>query len=140
LDFCRKAGYRPELAWTCCDHADTLLQRDQPGDQIRAQSLWEEALSISSELGMKPLMERVAGRLEWLAAQPAPQPVYPDGLTQREVEVLRLIAAGKSNQEIAEELIISVRTVASHIANIFYKTKTGNRTAAATYALQHDLV
>jgi ATP/maltotriose-dependent transcriptional regulator MalT len=140
LDFCRKAGYRPELAWTCCDYADTLLQRDQPGDQIRAQSLWEEALAISRELGMKPLMERVAGRLEWLAAQPAPQPVYPDGLTQREVEVLRLIAAGLGNPDIAAELVISLNTVARHVSNIFSKIGAANRAEAATYAYRHGLV
>ena len=51
LAFCRKAGYRPELAWTCCDYADTLLQRNEPGDREKALSLLEESLAISSELG-----------------------------------------------------------------------------------------
>jgi NarL family two-component system response regulator LiaR len=54
--------------------------------------------------------------------------------------VLRLVAAGKSNREIAEELIISVRTVANHVANIMNKTNTANRTEAATYAAQHQLL
>ncbi len=58
LPFCRKAGYNPELAWTCCDYADTLLQRSGDGDRAKAMALLDESLAISSELGMRPLMER----------------------------------------------------------------------------------
>ncbi len=68
LAFCRKAGYRPELAWTCCDYADTLLQRSEPGDREKAMSLLDESLAISSELGMRPLMERVLSRRDILGA------------------------------------------------------------------------
>ncbi len=68
LAFCRKAGYRPELAWTCCDYADTLLQRNEPGDRQKAMSLLDESLAISSDLGMRPLMERVLSRREILKA------------------------------------------------------------------------
>ncbi len=68
LAFCRKAGYRPELAWTCCDYADTLLQRNEPGDREKATPLLNESLAISSELGMRPLMERVLSRREILGA------------------------------------------------------------------------
>ena len=68
LAFCRKAGYRSELAWTCCDYADTLRERDGPGDKAKAASLLDESLAISSELGMRPLMERVLSRREILKA------------------------------------------------------------------------
>ncbi len=68
LTFCRKAGYRPELAWTCCDYADTLLQRNVDGDHAKAVSLLDKSLAISSELGMRPLMERVLSRREILKA------------------------------------------------------------------------
>ncbi len=68
LAFCRKAGYQPELAWTCCDYADTLFQRNQSGDREKAMSLLDESLAISSELGMRPLMERVLSRREILGA------------------------------------------------------------------------
>ena len=68
LAFCRKAGYRPELAWTCCDYADLLRERDAEGDRAKAMSLLDESLSISSELGMRPLMERVLSRRETLGA------------------------------------------------------------------------
>ena len=68
LAFCRKAGYRPELAWSLCDYADTLLQREGDGDRAKAMSLLDESLNISRELGMRPLMERVLSRREILRA------------------------------------------------------------------------
>ncbi len=140
LAFCRKAGYRPELAWTCCDYADALLQRNDPEDRAMAVTLLDESLSLSTELGMPPLMERVTERLERIQAQPTAAPTYPGGLTQREVEVLRLVAVGKTNQDIADELFISVKTVGYHVGNILNKTASSNRTEAATYASQHGLV
>ena len=66
--FCRKAGGRSELAWSCCDYADLLRERDGPGDQEKANSLIDESLAISRELGMRPLMERVLSRREILKA------------------------------------------------------------------------
>ena len=68
LALCRKSGYRPELAWTCCDYADTLLQRNNSGDAQKATSLLDESLAISNELGMRPLMERVLSRRDILKA------------------------------------------------------------------------
>ena len=68
MAFCRKAGYRPELAWTCCDYAEMLLERNNEGDRAHAMSLLDESLAISSELGMRPLMERVLSRREILGA------------------------------------------------------------------------
>jgi DNA-binding NarL/FixJ family response regulator len=62
-----------------------------------------------------------------------------DNLSQREVEVLRLLAAGKSNREIADTLYISPSTVASHVRHILTKTGCTNRTEAAAYALRHGL-
>jgi ATP/maltotriose-dependent transcriptional regulator MalT len=140
LVYCRKAGYRPELAWGLCDYADTLLQRNQPNDWTRARSLLEESLTISSELGMKPLIQRVVARLDRIESLPTDAPAYPNGLTRREVEVLCLIAAGRSNPDIAAELVISLNTVARHVSNIFSKTGAANRAEAATYAYRHGLV
>jgi DNA-binding CsgD family transcriptional regulator/pimeloyl-ACP methyl ester carboxylesterase len=73
---------------------------------------------------------------EPVSAVPA---AYPDGLTKREIEVLGLIAAGRSNQLIADELVISLNTVARHVSNIFTKTGVANRAEAATYASRHGL-
>jgi DNA-binding CsgD family transcriptional regulator len=63
----------------------------------------------------------------------------PDGLTPRELEVLRLVAAGRTNPQIAAELFLSEKTVARHLSNIFGKTNVTSRTAAAAYAFQHQL-
>jgi hypothetical protein len=53
-----------EVAWTCCDYGDALLQHNRPGDREQANALLTEALSLSRELGMRPLMERVLSRRE----------------------------------------------------------------------------
>ena len=68
LAFCGKAGYRPEYAWSACDYADCLLQRNGPEDRTKAMSLLDEGLSISREIGMRPLMERILSRKEILKA------------------------------------------------------------------------
>ncbi|MFW6079014.1 MAG: response regulator transcription factor, partial [Gemmatimonadota bacterium] len=62
------------------------------------------------------------------------------GLTPRELEVLRLVAAGKTNRAIAEELYISERTVERHVSNIFGKLRVSSRSAATAWAYEHELV
>ena len=62
------------------------------------------------------------------------------GLTPRELEVLRLVAAGSSNREIAEALVISEHTVARHVQNIFAKLDVSSRTAAGAFAFEHALI
>ena len=64
----------------------------------------------------------------------------PDHLSERELEVLRLLAAGRSNQQIADELVISLNTVQRHVSNILAKTGAVNRTEAAGYARDNRLV
>ena len=74
-------------------------------------------------------------------AEPAPASgQLPDELTPREAEVLKLIAAGLSNREIAERLVLSGATVKTHINRIFYKTGARDRAQAVRYAYQHGLV
>ena len=140
LSFCRNAGYRPELAWACHDYGKALIERNATGDKARAVDLLEESLAISGELGMRPLMERAATLQERAESLPAKAPAYPDGLTAREVEVLRLVADGKTDREIADELFISVRTVSFHVSNILGKIGSTNRTEAAAYAIQRGLI
>ncbi|HET9666105.1 MAG TPA: response regulator transcription factor, partial [Desertimonas sp.] len=64
----------------------------------------------------------------------------PGGLTQRELEILRLVARGKTNRGIAQELVISEKTVASHVSHIFTKLGVTSRSAATAYAYDHNLV
>ena len=139
-DFCRKSGYRPKLAWTSHDHAKSLLMRNVPGDREKAAALHSEALLIATELEMPPLLDRLADFQDEMDSEPAKSPAYPDGLTQREAEVLRLISGGKTDREIGEELFISIKTVGNHVSSILNKTKTSNRTEAASYATQRGLV
>jgi two-component system response regulator NreC len=73
-----------------------------------------------------------------VAAEPPPGP--PDGLSEREVEVLRMIALGHTNAEIAEQLYLSVRTVETHRAHIQQKLRLGSRADLVRYALQKGLV
>ena len=132
LAFCRRAGARPELAWTCHDYA---ALRQAQGEREKAVDLLDEALAISTELGMPPLMERTIALLEKTASQSTKLPANPNRLTQREVEVLRFIAKGMSNREIANELVLSERTVQRHISNLYTKINARNRVEATSFAL-----
>jgi DNA-binding CsgD family transcriptional regulator/tetratricopeptide (TPR) repeat protein len=80
-------------------------------------------------------------QLAALEKNPLPEkPAYPAGLTEREIEVLRLVASGATNQHVANVLHISVRTVNTHMTNILNKTGCDNRTAASAFAIQNNLV
>lgn len=70
-----------------------------------------------------------------------PKPVAPahDELTEREMEVLRLIASGRSNQDVADELFIGIKTVKFHVTNILAKLGVEDRTQAAIYAFKNGL-
>ena len=139
LEMNARQGARPWLAHTQYQYAAMLLARKGPGDRERGLALLEGAAAIARELGMQALAERVAALAEEAEAQTG-KVRYPAGLSQREVEVLRLIAAGKGNREIAERLFVSHNTVANHVRSILTKTNTANRTEAAAFAVQHALV
>lgn len=71
---------------------------------------------------------------------PIPSPTYPNELTAREVEVLRLVAVGLSDSAVAERLVISPRTVQGHVRSIFNKIQVNSRVAATRFAIEHKLV
>ncbi len=130
-----RMGARVPLAHTHHDYAAMLLARGEAGDRERAVSLLRASLESAREIGLRSLEERVARRLDELV----PAPVRADELTAREAEVLRLIAIGRSNADIALALSISLNTVATHVRNILAKTGCANRTEAAAYAMRHGL-
>ncbi len=68
-----------------------------------------------------------------------PLPTYPDRLTAREVEVLRLVAKGRTDTQVAEELVLSPRTVHTHLSSIYSKLGITSRSAATRYAIEHQL-
>jgi DNA-binding NarL/FixJ family response regulator len=99
-------------------------------------AILEKTLSLPFDTGLAQLLAKTtqaSGRRQSLGGE------IPDGLTEREVEILKLVAKGKSNREIADELYITVNTVANHIKNILSKTATSNRTEAAAYARERRL-
>jgi DNA-binding CsgD family transcriptional regulator/tetratricopeptide (TPR) repeat protein len=101
-----------------------------------AVGLADEARALARRIGHR----RVLGDLD---AEPSPAPArpqLPDGLSERELDVLRLVAAGLSNREIGERLFITTNTAANHVRSILSKTRAPNRTAAAMYAIQHGLL
>jgi len=101
------------------------------------RNFWRKGLRIATELGMPPLQQRIETLI--LGMGEAPASAYPDGLIQREVEVLILVATGKTDREIGEELVITTRTASTHVGNILNKIGAANRTEAATYAASHGL-
>ncbi len=89
--------------------------------------------------GQSVLESQVASKIMNRFRQPKSQSAAHDELTEREMEVLRLIAKGKSNQEVADELFIGVKTVKFHVTNILAKLGVEDRTQAAIYAYKHGL-
>ncbi|HEY6559938.1 MAG TPA: response regulator transcription factor [Polyangiaceae bacterium] len=104
------------------------------GDEEGAALELEAAKRVFEQLGAEPDLRRVAGLLQGTAK--------PDGhtLTARELEVLRLVASGKSNKAIAAALFLSEKTIERHLSNIFCKLDVRSRTAAAAYAFEHKLL
>jgi len=100
------------------------------GDGEAARLELEAACAIFRQLGAAPDLARFEPKADGDA----------HGLSGRELEVLRLVAGGKSNREIAGELVISEHTVARHVQNIYRKLDLSSRTAATAFAFEHDLV
>ena len=103
------------------------------GDEDGARLELDAALEVFQQLGARPDAERVALLLGGAPARD------DGGLTPRELEVLRLVAAGNTNRAIAETLVLSEKTVARHVSNIFAKLDLSSRAAATAYAYEHKL-
>ena len=108
-----------------------LVCRDV-GDEETALMEFEAALQTFASLGAAPDVAAAEALLQKARA--------PGGLTSREVEVLALVATGSTNRAIAQQLVISEKTVARHVSNIFTKLGLSSRSAATAYAYEHNLV
>jgi DNA-binding CsgD family transcriptional regulator len=104
------------------------------GDEDAGEMELDAAARVFRRLGAAPDLAR-AQELSRATASPA-----AGGLTAREVEVLGLVASGRTNRAIADELVISEKTVARHVSNIFTKLGVSSRSAATAYAYEHKLV
>ncbi|MBP1157085.1 MULTISPECIES: response regulator transcription factor [unclassified Paenibacillus] len=108
---------------------------------LKTSRAGEIAQAIRSAVkGQSVLESQVASKLMNRFRQPKPVSLPHEELTEREMEVLRLIASGKSNQDLADELFIGVKTVKFHVTNILAKLGVEDRTQAAIYAYKHGLV
>ncbi|MBI4218737.1 MAG: DNA-binding response regulator [Chloroflexi bacterium] len=106
----------------------------QLGDEDGAEMEFDAARRVFARLGAAPDLARVKALSRKGTGR------APGGLTAREVEVLRLVAAGKTNREIASTLVISERTVARHVQNIFARLGVGSRSAATAYAFKQHVI
>jgi DNA-binding CsgD family transcriptional regulator len=140
----------PTGALSACRTACTLWRElSVPYEIARAQVLIAEACralndSDSANLELESacrLFQQLGAKLELADLQPS-RPASPSGtrLTSRELEVLRLVATGRTNRAIAGQLRLSEKTVARHLANIFNKLDVSSRAAATAYAFEHRLV
>jgi NarL family two-component system response regulator LiaR len=108
-----------------------ILKDSGPDDLVRSiRQVHRGEPTLEPEIARKVLFE---------LAQPPKRPPTPDPLTGRELEVLRLIAQGKSNREIAEDLVLAEMTVRTHVSHILGKLHLASRTQAALYALKEGL-
>ena len=121
-----------EEALTVLAQAELRAVTGRSGDALR---LLENVWRICGPLGAKPTLVR-AEEVAALAANPA-KPPRQRGLSARELEVLRLLAGGHSNQEMADLLSLSVRTVERHLSNAYLKIGAPGRTAAIAYAFRN---
>ncbi len=135
-----RLGARPLLAHTKVDRARLHLARHGRGDVARARELLQEAAAAFDELEIPYHAGKARELLESLPQGASARPTYPEGLSGREVEVLRLIAGGQTNAEIADALVISPHTVGRHVSNIFDKLGIAHRADAAAWAVRNGLV
>jgi DNA-binding NarL/FixJ family response regulator len=103
------------------------------GDDDAAAASFDAAVEILERLGAEAVGARA--RVERATTVP-----LPSGLTGREAEVLRLVASGRTNKQIAAELRLSEKTIERHLSNIFTKIGVSTRAAATAFAFEHQLV
>jgi DNA-binding CsgD family transcriptional regulator len=125
------------------ERALTLLALTQlraiTGDVDMARQHIDAVRTICVPLGATPTLARADALVAQLDAAHPATTSYPAGLSAREVEVLRLVAAGLSNPQVGERLFLSPRTVEQHLRSIFNKTSAPSRAAAARWAAENGI-
>jgi DNA-binding CsgD family transcriptional regulator/tetratricopeptide (TPR) repeat protein len=125
----------PSLARTLFRYGAFLATRQAEAERRLGLQQLREADQLARRLGMA----RLVADIDALLHARDGSVTFPDDLTAREVEVLRLLAIGRTNKDVSLVLAISLNTVATHVRNILNKTQCANRTEAATYAIRHGL-
>jgi DNA-binding NarL/FixJ family response regulator len=121
--------------------ADFYHSRTEPRPHRPASTADEAAAQLRAEVRAGRIDGgAVAAVLAAAGHRATRRPARPAGLTTREVEVLRLVARGLSNREIAEHLVIARKTVGHHVEHIYAKTGTTNRALASLFAASHGLI
>jgi HD-GYP domain-containing protein (c-di-GMP phosphodiesterase class II) len=121
--------------------ADTFQALLEPRQHRDARSADAAADVLREEVGRRRLDPEAVRAVLAAAGRPTPaRPDRPDGLTERQVEVLRLVAAGLSNPEIAKRLVVSRRTAEHHVQDIYARIGVSSRASAALYAMEHGLL
>ncbi len=116
-----------------------LLKDIQPADLVKAiRETSQGKAQLHPEVARR-LMEAISGERPAQTPKPASRPKELEGLTERELEVLEQIARGLTNREIAEKMVISEKTVKTHVSNLLAKLGLEDRTRAAIWALKHGL-
>ena len=119
-----------------------VIARDHLGHEAFAAAWAEGCLLTREEVrgsqGHAPLA--IASFPSWTTTNGAERASFPSGLTEREVEVLRLVARGLSDKQVAENLIIAPRTVGTHLSSIYHKLGVSSRVAATRFAIEQHLV
>jgi DNA-binding CsgD family transcriptional regulator/tetratricopeptide (TPR) repeat protein len=133
LNRCMRAW--PSLARTLFQYGGFLLSLEGDAERRLGLQQLREAEQLARRINMARLVTEI-GRLLHASDD---REAFPDDLTAREVEVLRLLAIGRTNKDVSMVLSISLNTVATHVRNILNKTQCANRTEAATYAIRHGL-
>jgi DNA-binding CsgD family transcriptional regulator len=125
----------PWLARTLFRQGAFLIAQQTDADQRIGRRQLREAEHLARRMEMTRLIEDIDALLHGRGDGVA----FPDDLTAREVEVLRLLAIGRTNKDVSLVLSISLNTVATHVRSILNKTQCANRTEAAAYAIRHGL-
>jgi DNA-binding CsgD family transcriptional regulator len=133
IDTNRTLAAWPTLARNQARLGRMLVASDEMGDEKKGRKLLEDARRLAARFQMNGLENEI----ETIVADGTG--TQPDGLSPREIDVLKLIAIGRSNKDISKVLSISLSTVATHVRSILSKTDCANRTEAAAYALRSEI-